>query len=162
MFVQTVYESKITGSFGPLVLLALQKSSVTRNRELGITSFLYHDDRRIFQVVEGEADVLHDTMGRIGTSLQHDEIKVRASMRCKKRSFPRWYFGATNAEDPHFKRVFRALKKPTFFNLDVVDAIQILQMVASRKRRAVKMDQFSIKVRNFNQSKEPRTLQAVR
>ena len=162
MFVQTVYESRITGNFGPLALLALQKSAVIRNQEKGITSFLYHNNKRIFHVVEGYPDVLQDTMERIGMSAQHNDIKVRASLRCKKRSFPRWYFGATNAGDPHFQRVFRALNKSAFFNLDVVEAIQILQMVASRKRRAVKMDQFSIKVRNFNLSKEPRDLLAVK
>ncbi len=162
MFVQTVYESQITGSFGPLALLALQKTAVIRNRERGITSFLYHDKGRLFHVVEGKPDTLEDTMARIGNSSLHKDIKVRAMLRCEKRSFPRWYFGATNADDPHFKRVYGALKKAQFFNLDVVEAVQILQMVASRKRRAVKMDQFSIKVRNFNRNKEPRGLLAVK
>ncbi len=161
MFVQTVYESRITGNFGPLVLLALQKSAVVRNRELGITSFLYHDTERIFQVVEGDSDVLTSTMGRIQASNLHTDIKARAMLRCEERSFAHWYFGATHAQDPHFLRVYRALKKPPFFKLDVVDAVQILQMVARKKRRAVKMDQFSIKVRNFNRNKEPRALLAV-
>lgn len=161
MFVQNIYESRITGNFGPLVLLALQKRAVIRNRELGITSFLYHDGERIFQVVEGDSEVITTTMGRIETSDLHDNIKARAMFRCKKRSFPHWYFGATHAQDPHFLRVFRALKKPPFFKLDVLEAVQILQMVAQKKRRAVKMDQFSIKVRNFNKNKEPRVLLAV-
>ncbi len=161
MFVQTIYESRITGKFGPLVLLALQKSAIVRNRELGITSFLYHDGERIFQVVEGEPDVLTSTMGRIGASDLHNNIKARAMLRCEKRSFPHWYFGATHSEDPHFLRVYRALKKPPFLKLDVLEAVQILQMVAQKKRRAVKMDQFSIKVRNFNKNKEPRVLLAV-
>lgn len=161
MFVQTIYESRITGNFGPLTLLALQKQAVMHNRKKGITSFLYHDNTRIFQVVEGRPSNLRETMGRIGGSDLHHEIKLRATLRCKIRSFPHWFFGATNARDPHFLRAYRALKKPAFFNLDVVEAVQILQFVASRKRRAVKMDQFSIKVRNFNANKEPRALLAV-
>lgn len=162
MFLQTVFESKIIGSFGPLALLSLQKDAVVENQKLGITSFLFHDGARIFQVLEGKPDILDDTMRRIGTLSYHKNIKLRASMRCEKRSFPKWYFGATNDQDPHFQRVFRSLKKPSFFNLDVVEAIQILQMVASRKRRAVKVDQFSIKLRNVDNPKEPQPLLAIR
>ncbi|MCP5074967.1 MAG: BLUF domain-containing protein [Rhodobacteraceae bacterium] len=161
MFVQTIYESRITGGFGPLVLLALQKASVERNREAGVTSFLFHNNERIFQVVEGKSAPVTEIVTLIRTSKLHSDIKVRASLRCKQRSFPRWYFGATNRDDPHFKRVYGALQKQEFFNLDVVEAVQILQMVASRKRRAVKMDQFSVRVRNFKKDHEPRKLKSV-
>ncbi len=162
MFVQSIYESRITGSFGPLALLSLQKLAMTRNCKADVTSFLYHDKILIFQVVEGKPGNVAEIMDWIGKSRKHKDVKVRAILRCNRRSFPHWYFGATNCDDHHFKRVYGALNKPAFFNLDVVEAVQILQMVASRKRRAVKMDQFSAKTRNFKSNKEPRPLQAIR
>jgi len=161
MFVQTIYESRITGDFGPLALLSLQKKAVTRNRDLGITSFLYHDTERILHVVEGRQDMLNETMGRIEASNRHTDIKIRSILRCETRSFPHWYFGTTTAQDPYFQRVFRALRKPAFFKLDVLEAMQILQMVASKKRRAVKMNKYRIKLHDFNENKKSQKLFAT-
>ncbi|MCP5088558.1 MAG: BLUF domain-containing protein [Rhodobacteraceae bacterium] len=162
MFVQTIYESRITGSFRPLVLLALQKTSVKRNCEAGVTSFLFHDKERIFQVLEGTPEAVTQIAKHIRESKLHTDIKVRASMRCKIRSFPHWFFGATSSVDPYFKRAYGALHKQEFFNLDVVEAVQILQIVASRKRRSVKMDQFSVRARNFKTNRTPHALKNVR
>ena len=161
MLTRTFYESRLTGPFGPLVLLSLQKKCLRWNRERGITSFLFHDTQRVLQVIEGEAEDVEACMERIKQSPLHDNIKIRAMMRCPDRLFGHWYFGATHVDDVDFKRALTAGRLPNFFDLDILQAERVLSIVASRKRRAVKMDEFSIKVRNFQTDRKPRALFAV-
>ncbi|MEM6620193.1 MAG: hypothetical protein AAF631_12970, partial [Pseudomonadota bacterium] len=98
---------------------------------------------------------------RIAGSPLHDRIRIRAMMRCEDRAFPRWSFGATNVDDRDFKRAANAGHFPDFFALDVLQAERLLGIVASRKRRAVKMDMVSVRQRNFHPTKSPRALNAV-
>ena len=93
MFVQGIYESRIASQFGPLVLLGLHQKAMKRNQEMGLTSFMYYDERRIFQVVEGERKKVSRMLGMIGRSALHDDLKVRAVLSRTERSFPHWPFG---------------------------------------------------------------------
>lgn len=161
MLTRLYYESRITGRFGPLVLLGLQKTCVPRNRDAGLSSFLFHNGEKIFQVIEGEAQAVERCMKRIEGNDLHSDISIRAVMRCPDRAFQRWYFGATHEDDPDYRRVSNAAYLGDFFALDVLQAERLLGIVASRKRRAVKRDDFNFKVRNFEGSAAPRRLFAV-
>ncbi|PLS22141.1 BLUF domain-containing protein [Neptunicoccus cionae] len=144
------YESRIAGRFGPLALLTLQKKCVRRNIEAGITSYLYIGKQRIFQILEGETGDVDATMERIVRHRMHKEIKIRAVMRCSKRKFSNWPFGVTTRHDPDFKRVMNAGMQPDFFKLDVLQAERFLGIIASRKRRAVRPEEFETTAKRFS------------
>lgn len=148
------YESRITGRFGPLALLALQKRCVRRNLEANITSFMFFDKTRIFQVLEGDSGAIDATMKRIVDNKMHSDVKIRAIMRCPERQFAHWPFGATTVHDADFKRVMNASQQSDFFALDVLQAERFLGIIASRKRRAVRMGEFAAKSRSFCASKK--------
>lgn len=161
MLSRVFYESRIVGNFGPLALLSLQKKCSKRNIDEGITSFLYFDKTRIFQVLEGDPKAVDDTMVRIAAHNVHGDLKIRAIMKCTERQFKHWAFGGTNVDDADFKRALNASHQSDFFSMDVLQAERLLHMIASRKRRAVKVDDYSIKLRNFNTKKQPRGLFAA-
>lgn len=153
MLTRAFYESRVRGKFGPLVLLTLQKKCLRRNREAGITSFLFHDHHRIFQVLEGEDAQVQTTLKRISAATTHQDVKIRAIMRSERREFQTWHFGATNVDDPDYKRAANAGHVRDFFGLDVLQADRILSIVASRKRRAVKAETQNALFRNFDARK---------
>ncbi len=156
MLNRVFYESRAISRFGPITLLSLQKRCVQRNLADGITSFMFSNQKRIFQVLEGPEDKVDATMARITDSRLHDTVKIRAVMRDTERKFQHWPFGATNTDDPEFKRVMTAGMMTDFFSLDVLQAERVLSIVASRKRRAVKVDEYSAKLRNFSRKRPPR------
>lgn len=151
------YESRITGRFGPLALLTLQKKCLRRNIESGITSFLFLDRQRIFQVLEGEIADVDATMERIICHRMHKEIKIRAVMRCSDRKFKSWPFGVTTLHDSEFKRVMNAGMQRDFFRLDVLQAERFLGIIASRKRRAVRPEKFEMTARRFHTKSRDRS-----
>lgn len=158
MVSRVFYQSRIIGNFGPLALLGLQKKCSKRNIELGLSSFLFFDQTRIFQVIEGDSKAVDDAMVRIAGNKLHDDLKIRAIMNCNERKFKHWAFGGTNYDDTDFKRAMNASQQNDFFTLDVLQAERLLYMIASRKRRALKVDDYSVKLRNFSGIKEPRGL----
>jgi hypothetical protein len=143
MLNRVFYESRAISRFGPITLLGLQKRCVQLNLENDITSFMFSDQKRIFQVLEGPEAKVDATMARIVDNRLHDNVKIRAIMRDSERKFQHWPFGATNLDDPDFKRVMNA------------------GQIASRKRRAVKTDEYSVKLRNFSRQRPPRGFFAV-
>lgn len=156
MLNRVFYESRATGQFGPITLLGLQKRCVQRNLKENITSFVFSDRQRIFQVIEGPDEAVEATMTRIAKNRLHTDLKIRAIMRGTDRKFKHWQFGATNSDDPEFKRVMNAGFMGDFFSLDVLQAEKVLGIIASRKRRAVKVDEYSAKLRNFSRQRPPR------
>jgi hypothetical protein len=161
MFNRVYYQSKIAHKFGPLTVLSLQKKCLRRNTDDSVTSFMYYDGRCIFQVLEGLPEVVEATLSRIAANPLHRDIRIRAMMRCPERKFAHWPFGATHSSDADFKRVMNASQQSDFFALDVLQAERLLSIIASRKRRAVKVDQFSVKVRNFTAGRHPRGLFSI-
>ena len=161
MLSRVFYESRAISRFGPITLLGLQKRCVQLNLENNITSFMFSDQNRIFQVLEGAEEQVDATMARIVENKLYDNVKIRAIMRDSERKFQHWPFGATNLDDPDFKRVMNAGQMADFFTLDVLQAEKILGIIASRKRRAVKTDEYSVKLRNFSRQRPPRGFFAV-
>ncbi len=149
MYHRIFYESKIKGRFGPVALLSMQKKSARRNLDAGITSFLYYDKTRIFQVLEGEQAAVDETLTRITANKLHTDVKIRAILRCDARKFEHWAFGATHMADADFKRVMIASQQSDFFSLDVLQAERFLSIVASRKRRSMKSGGLAAKVLQF-------------
>jgi hypothetical protein len=156
MLNRVFYESRAISRFGPITLLGLQKKCVQRNLQDDVTSFLFSDQKRIFQVIEGPEKAVDDTMARIAANRLHDTLKIRAIMRGTERRFKHWPFGATSSDDPDFKRVMNAGQMKDFFALDVLQAEKVLGIISSRKRRAVKIDEYSLKLRNFSRHRPPR------
>ena len=161
MLNRVFYESCAVGRFGPITLLGLQKRCVQRNIKDDVTSFMFSDQNRIFQVVEGPELAVEATMTRISENRLHENLKIRAIMRGTERKFKHWPFGATSSDDPDFKRVMTAGLMTDFFALDVLQAEKVLGIIASRKRRAVKVDEYSLKLRNFSRQRPPRGFFAV-
>lgn len=161
MLVRAFYQSRIIGKFGPVSLLTLQRKCLERNREAGITSFLYHDEARIFQVLEGPGDAVDDCLARISADPVHDSLQIRAMMRSETAEFPHWHFGATTSEDPDFRRAANAAHVSDFFLLDVLQADRILSMIANRKRRATGSALYSVMFRDLARAGPPSLLGAA-
>lgn len=156
MLNRVFYESRAISRFGPITLLGLQKRCVQRNLAEDVTSFMFSDQKRIFQVLEGPEQAVDATMARISNNRLHENLKIRAIMRGTERKFKHWPFGATSMDDPDFKRVMNAGLMSDFFALDVLQVEKVLGIIASRKRRAVKVDEYSLKLRNFSRQRPPR------
>ena len=161
MLNRVFYESRAVSRFGPITLLGLQKRRVQRNLKDDITSFMFSDQKRIFQVLEGPEKLLDDAMARIADNRLHDNLKIRAIMRGMERKFKHWPFGATSMDDPDFKQVMNAGLMNDFFALDVLQAEKVLGIISSRKRCAIKVDEYSLKMRNFSRQRPPRGFFAV-
>ena len=146
MLNRVFYESRAVTRFGSITLLGLQKRCVQRNLADDITSFIFSDQKRIFQVIEGLEKAVDAPMARIAKNRLHDTLRIRAIMRGTERRFKHWPFGATSMDDPDFKRVMNAGQMNDFFALNVLQAEKVLGIISSRKRRAVKMDESSLKM----------------
>lgn len=140
LIVQMVYQSTLARPLDPLTLLGILNTAKPANALGGVTSFMYHDATRVFQVFEGAQQAVKAAMERTAASRLHQNLKTRAIMRADNRSFPGYDFGTTHVDDPVFRQVHTTFANPGFFDLNVLDAIRTLRIVGQRKRRALNRD----------------------
>lgn len=149
------YRSTPCARFGPLVLLGLQRNCARRNLAVGITAFLYCDERGIFQVLEGPPCSVEEVVARIRRDSRHAGVEVLSEAACDARLFPRWAFGATNSGDREYRRAAHVIGCGDFWELDPAEAARLLSTVASRKRRQLQNDLERFRTLDWRQSAQP-------
>lgn len=155
MFVQSVYQSQSRDPILGHRLFPFQNRAMEFNALNGITSFLFSDQSRIFQVLEGEPANVARAMDRIQASTFHANVKLRRLINVRQRQFEGWVLGTSNDRDPRFRRALGSLYRSDFFKIDTQQAVKILQIVASRKRRSFDFEAFYRKLAAHNSNVRP-------
>jgi hypothetical protein len=84
------YASVARQPFDADALSELGKRAAAHNAGIGVTGYLYCEDGRFFQYIEGEHDSVTDLMAHIELDERHDVIHVVFDDRLCDRRFPDW------------------------------------------------------------------------
>jgi hypothetical protein len=71
-------------------VMAIARSSLRCNREMGVTGALYYDDAQFFQVLEGEEAAVRSLYDRIRRDPRHTDVTVLSDGPAAERLFPDW------------------------------------------------------------------------
>jgi hypothetical protein len=137
MYVQTIYDSRARAHISEQDIAQIAAKAKSYNIANGLTGFLYYDDWRFLQVIEGHPAQVAEAMKRITKDPIHHSVKVRLMNRIMTRSFGGWPFGVFCASDPDLRRIVKLMGYKDLFESNVVDAIKIMKRVAGRKYRAM-------------------------
>jgi FAD-dependent sensor of blue light len=137
MFVQTIYDSRAHVRITDHDIARITAQSLPYNLANGLTSYLYYDDWRFLQVLEGRPAQVADAMARIDANPMHHCVKVRLMTRSTTRDFEGWPIGTLSADDTELRRVLKSFGFKDVFQCNVLEAIKILRRVAGRKLRTM-------------------------
>lgn len=137
MFVQTVYGSTARARISDEDIAHILTRALPHNLENGLTGFLYYDDWRFLQILEGRPVEVAAAMKKIKSNQTHHSLKVRLMNRQSSRNFEGWPLGIVNAEDFELRRVLKNLGHKNLLQTNVLDTIKILKRVAGRKHRTM-------------------------
>ncbi|MFK5998312.1 MAG: BLUF domain-containing protein [Rhodobacterales bacterium] len=137
MFVQTIYDSRAIAHINQRDIDVLTAQSLPYNLKNGLTSFLYYDDWRFLQVIEGCPENVAAVMARIDRNRIHHNLKVRLMSRKSTRDFARWPFGSISQADTELHHVLKSMGLRDLFKTNVLEAIKILSRTAGRKYRTM-------------------------
>ncbi len=137
MFVQTIYDSCAHMHISQHDIDMIAAQSLPYNLKNGLTSYLYHDDWRFLQVIEGRPAEISAVMARIDQSPMHHTMKVRLMCRKSTRDFERWPFGNLSLDDTELCRVLKSMGLRDLFKTNVLEAVKILSRTAGRKYRTM-------------------------
>jgi hypothetical protein len=85
-----IYASQALADFDVAALKALEAQAAARNAGLGVTGYLYYEDKRFFQYIEGAHDDVTALMARIELDSRHDVRHLVYDDRMTARRFPAW------------------------------------------------------------------------
>lgn len=85
-----VYASAALVAFDLAALQQLEAHATARNAELAITGYLYFDNNRFFQYLEGEYEPVTALMERIELDPRHRIEHALFDDDLRARRFPRW------------------------------------------------------------------------
>jgi hypothetical protein len=71
-------------------VMAIARTALRRNRELGVTGALYYDDVQFFQVLEGEESAVRGLFERIRRDARHADVTVLSDGVVAERLFADW------------------------------------------------------------------------
>jgi len=86
-----VYVSEATLGFDTLSIESLAADSAARNVVAGITGYLYYEDGRFLQYVEGDDAAVDKLMDRIRLDPRHRLIHEVETTDLGERRFPSWH-----------------------------------------------------------------------
>ena len=137
MYVQTIYDSRARAHISDQDIVQITANAKPYNIANGLTGFLYYDDWRFLQVIEGHPAQVAEAMKRITMDPIHHSVKVRLMNRTMVRSYSGWPFGILSASDPDLRRVVKLMGYRDLFETNVVDAIKVMKRAAGRKYRVM-------------------------
>lgn len=85
-----VYSSQAEVAFDGALLKELESHAARRNAELGVTGYLYFEEGRFFQYIEGRDQVVTEMMSRIQADYRHTVRQVIHDDHLLDRRFPSW------------------------------------------------------------------------
>lgn len=87
MFVHTIYQSRARVRITENDIVGITAQSLSNNVKNGLTSFMYYDDTRFLQIIEGRPAEVASAMKRITKNSLHHSITVRVMNRSSTRNF---------------------------------------------------------------------------
>jgi hypothetical protein len=97
--IQLVYLSSATQWPSSADLQALLRQSRERNRASGITGMLLYKNAQFIQLLEGEADAVHDVFASIRRDPRHTGVVTLVEQPAAERDFSEWYMGFRDLDD---------------------------------------------------------------
>lgn len=88
--ISLVYMSQATELLDDAALESILRHARERNTELGITGILVYRGRRFVQMLEGPADAVEATLGRIRDDPRHEQVVELDRNETDARWFPDW------------------------------------------------------------------------
>lgn len=85
-----VYVSKALQRFDTADLEEISNRASIANNELEVTGYLYFENDRFVQYIEGEKDVVESLMERINSDPRHEVINQFPREDIENRKFPSW------------------------------------------------------------------------
>jgi hypothetical protein len=137
MFVHTIYESRAHTRISEHDISQISDSAMRNNIKHGLTSFMYFDNWRFLQIIEGRPASVADAMQRIADNPMHHSLKVRLMNRSSVRNFEGWAFGAISNDDFELRRVVKNMGYKDLLQTNVLDTIKVLKRTAGRKYRTM-------------------------
>lgn len=90
MLSSIVYVSEALQPFDDRQLMLLEHDSSGRNRERGVTGYLWFDRDRFLQYIEGECGEVDELFGSICRDPRHRVLGSASESPCVTRRFPAW------------------------------------------------------------------------
>ena len=85
-----LYNSRALSVFDSTQLKALSDQAAERNKTLGITGYLYYENQKFLQYLEGELETLETLMAIIEKDPRHEVVSVLRTASLSVRKFPNW------------------------------------------------------------------------
>ena len=109
---QVFYLSRVDSALTDPEVSQILSISQRNNRRKDITGCLLYSGRHFAQVLEGNPDLLNDTLARIAKDGRHCDVKIVMDRMVVSRAFPNWSMGI-------------------LYKLDVDDGIESLMAIPS-------------------------------
>jgi len=93
MLDRLIYASQAVGSPDEAGLVELLAVSRDRNASADVTGMLVYAERSFMQMIEGPADAITDTYGRIVNDDRHEAVRLLLHDDVDQRLFPAWTMG---------------------------------------------------------------------
>lgn len=108
MLTGIVYLSSALAPFDEKALRELAEHAQRRNRELGVTGYLYFEQRQFIQYIEGPDEAVTALMQRIADDRRHDVRITIHDRHVEQRRFPDWSMRhITNASMISLEQILR-------------------------------------------------------
>jgi hypothetical protein len=111
-----IYSSAATIPLSEEELQSLLTKASARNKQLGITGVLLYHDGEFMQLLEGDADVIHDLYKTIEQDPRHTNVLKLADKAIEFRSFPDWSMAFKTLEAEEFAQL-QGYRSPASLNL---------------------------------------------
>lgn len=85
-----LYISKALKTFNTEDLNHLSALSTINNQKKGITGYLYYEDNRFLQYMEGNGIVIDEMVNKISQDERHELLALIENSNLAKRRFPDW------------------------------------------------------------------------
>ena len=96
--IQLAYVSNASDLMSSAKLASLLRQARSANERAGITGMLLYKDVSFLQVLEGPAEVVHDTYAEIMRDPRHHKVKMLYDRVIVDRDFPDWQMGFRNLD----------------------------------------------------------------
>lgn len=100
-----VYASAATRHFEPKELAQILTKAGRHNLRAGITGMLLYTEGSFFQVLEGNAQVVHKLYDKILVDPRHSRAIKLIEDRIEKRTFPQWSMGFARVSRDELARI---------------------------------------------------------
>ena len=136
--IQLVYHSRMVIARSGLSRLAefsqIHKTAVKNNRFNGISGFLVFSKDKFIQVLEGERQLVFETLERIKRDDRHTDVTVVGVSPCQSRAFPDWLMGAMS-DDLHIQEAMLEAGISGSADLTRLTAKQIIAVFSALSER---------------------------